>query len=109
MPFGLQGAPPTFQRLMDRVTKGMQSYASAYLDDLVVYSCWKDHVSHIRLVLERLRGAGLTVKLSKCQFGMAKCLYLGHVIGSGGMEPEPSKVAAVNRFEIPKTKTQVRA
>ena len=40
---------------------------------------------------------------------MSKCLYLGHVIGSGGVEPEPSKVDAVNRFEVPKTKTQVRA
>ena len=37
MPFGLQGAPATFQRLMDRVIKGMQSYASAYLDDLVIH------------------------------------------------------------------------
>ena len=57
---------------MDIVIKGMQSYASAYLDDLVIFSsCWKDHVSHIHLVLERLPGAGLTVKLSKCQIGMA--------------------------------------
>ena len=57
MPFGLQGAPATFQRLMDKVIKGMQSYASAYLDDLVIYSsCWKGHVSQIHLVLERLRG-----------------------------------------------------
>ena len=30
------------------------------------------------------------------------------MIGSGGVEPEPSKVAVVNRFETPKTKTQVR-
>ena len=38
---------------MDRVIKGMQSYASAYLDDLVIYSsCWKDHVSqHIYVQL----------------------------------------------------------
>ena len=85
--------------------------ASAFLDDLVIYSsCWKDYVSHIHLVLESLLwGVGLTVKLSKRQFGMAKCLYMGHVIGSGGVEPEVSKVAAVNRFETPKTKTQVPA
>ena len=56
-----------------------------------------------------LVGAGLTVKLSKCQFGMSKCTYLGHVIGSGSVEPEPSKVLVVKRFEAPKTKTQVRA
>ena len=38
-------------------------------------------------------------KLSKCQFGMSKCTYLGHVIGSGSVEPEPLKVLVVKRFE----------
>ena len=110
MPFGLQGAPATFQRLMDHVTREMNGFASAYLDDLIIYSSsWADHVSHLRRVLEKLVGAGLTVKLSKCQFGMSKCTYLGHVIGSGSVEPEPSKVLVVKQFEAPKTKTQVRA
>lgn len=35
MPFGLQGAPGTFQRMMDRVTHGMEEeFVAAYLDDL---------------------------------------------------------------------------
>ncbi|KAL5516317.1 hypothetical protein EMCRGX_G001610 [Ephydatia muelleri] len=38
MPFGLQGVPATFQRLMDRVLKGLESYAAAYIDDLVIHS-----------------------------------------------------------------------
>ena len=93
MLFGLQGAPATFQRLMDHVIREMNGFASAYLDDLIIYSSsWADHVGHLRRVLERLVGAGLTVKLSKCQFGMSKCTYLGHVIGSGCVVPEPSKV-----------------
>ena len=37
MPLGLQGAPATFQRLMDRVIQGMQDYAAAYLDDLITF------------------------------------------------------------------------
>ncbi|KAL5486579.1 hypothetical protein EMCRGX_G019081, partial [Ephydatia muelleri] len=74
MPFGLQGAPATFQRLMDQVIQGMDSFASAYLDDLIIFSSsWEDHMRHLHCVLERLVGAGLTVKLSKCQFGMSKC------------------------------------
>ena len=36
MPFGLQGAPACFQRLMDRVLDGTDSFAAAYLDDVVV-------------------------------------------------------------------------
>ena len=38
MPFGLSGAPATFQRLMDKLLQGMWEYAAAYLDDLVIYS-----------------------------------------------------------------------
>ena len=40
MPFGLNGAPATFQRLMDRVIQGMSEYTAAYLDDLVVMTWW---------------------------------------------------------------------
>ncbi len=46
MPFCLQGAPATFQRLMDRVLQGLEEFSAAYLDDVVVYSTsWKDHLS----------------------------------------------------------------
>ena len=45
MPFGLQGAPATFQRLMDRLIQGLNGYSTAYLDDLVVYSeTWEEHL-----------------------------------------------------------------
>lgn len=58
---------------------------------------------------ERLKGAGLTAKPSKCGFGLTACTYLGHVVGSGVVRPEPSKVHAVLAFPIPVTKTHVRA
>ena len=71
MPFGLQGAPATFQRLMGRVIQGLQDYAAAYLDDLIIFStCWTDHLKHLATVLQRLEEAGLTVKPMKCQLGM---------------------------------------
>ena len=34
MPFGLQGAPATFQRMMDQVLADCSEYAAAYLDDV---------------------------------------------------------------------------
>lgn len=40
MPFGLHGAPASFQRLMDRVLQPHAEYASEYIDDIIVYSYW---------------------------------------------------------------------
>ena len=57
--------------------------------------------------MERLHGAGLTAKPSKCQVGMSHCVYLGHVVGNGIVRSEPSKIESVQSFLIPQTKKQV--
>ena len=110
MPFGLKGAPATFQRMMDRVLHGLGEFAAAYLDDIVIHSSsWEEHLAHLRAVLERLRAAGLTAKPRKWQFAMAQCVYLGHVVGNGLICPEQSKMEAVEVFPVPETKKQVRS
>ena len=107
MPFGLQGAPATFQRLMNCVIRGLE-FAAAYLDDLIVFSeSWEDHLIHICSVSERLRKAGLTAKAKKCEFGASECVYLGHIVGSGSVKPETDKTAAIHDFPTPQTKTDV--
>ena len=109
MPFGLQGAPATFQRMMDTLLNDID-VAAAYLDDVVIHSrTWDDHLRHITDVFHRLREAGLTVKPKKCQFAMSTCIYLGHVVGNGEVRPDSSKVEAVKTFPIPRSKSQVRA
>ena len=109
MPFGLQGAPATFQRLMDGVLRDLDQFSAAYLDDVIIFSeTWEDHMLHLTTVFQRLREAGLTVKAKKCQFGMSHCVYLGHIVGNGTVRPEESKLAAVKSFPQPQTKKQVR-
>ena len=84
IPFGLQGAPATFQRMVDKLLNGLNEFAGAYIDDVIVFSkTWSDHLHHLEEVLGKIQEAGLTVKWKKCQFGMPECAYLGHVIGSG--------------------------
>ena len=39
---------------------------------------------------------------------MAQCAYLGHIVGSGLVHPEPAKIQAVKDFPVPQTKKQVR-
>ena len=74
MPFGLKGAPATFQRLMDVVLRGLQGFSVAYIDDVAIFSnFWDEHLQHANVVLQQIREAGLTAKPQKCQFGMDQC------------------------------------
>ena len=40
---------------------------------------------------------------------MNRCTYLGHVVGSGEVQPEQEKVEAVKCYPTPRSKKQVRA
>ncbi len=52
LPFGLHGAPATFQRLMDRVLQGCEDWSAAYLDDVVIHSIsWVEHLQHLQQIL----------------------------------------------------------
>ena len=109
MPFGLQGAPATFQRLMDKVLRSMEDFAAAYLDDIIIFSAdWRSHMLHLGKVLESLKRAGLTVKARKCQLGMSECRYLGHVVGNGVVRPQQEKLEAIQSFPVPRSKKEVR-
>eukprot|EP00731_Ephydatia_muelleri_P004053 Em0002g229a len=110
MPFGLSGAPASFQRLMDRLLQGCEDYAVAYIDDFAIFSSdWQDHLKQLQEVLMRIEKAGLTVKLSKSKFAKRSCEYLGYIVGGGVVKPILSKVEAISSFPKPDTKTAVRA
>jgi hypothetical protein len=67
-PFGLCNAGATFQRVIDMVLSGLSfDICLAYIDDVIIFSkTIDDHFARLGLVLERLRGAGLKLKPSKC-------------------------------------------
>ena len=102
MPFGLNGAQATFQRMMDGIIRGIEEFTAVYLDDIIIFSeTWEQHRVHIREVMQRLRKSKLTAKPSKCQFGMTECTYLGHVVGNGKVKVDQLKVHAVENFPQP--------
>ncbi|CAM5089952.1 unnamed protein product [Natator depressus] len=110
LPFCLKGAPATFQRLVDQLLRGMESFAVANIDDICVFSqTWEDHVSHVRQVLDQLQETGLVIKAEKCKVGMAEVSYLGHRVGSSCLKPEPAKVEVIRDWPAPQTEKQVQA
>ncbi|CAH0728148.1 unnamed protein product, partial [Brenthis ino] len=103
MPFGLKNAPATFQRLIDRMRSGLNNICVlAYLDDILVISPNLDqHLRDLQQVFDRLRLFNLKANRSKCVFARDRVNYLGHVVSSHGIEPDPQKVEAVNSMKPP--------
>ncbi len=111
MPFGLCNAPSTFQRAMDILLAGLNwDILLIYIDDILIFSqTFEQHLKNLEAVFSRLSSANFTVKLSKCFFGRKEISYLGHLINSDGVRPDPSKVQAVQQFPIPTNLTDVRS
>ena len=111
MPFGLCNAPATFQRLMDRVLVGLQwEQCLVYLDDIVVFGkTFEQTLARLRLVMERLKAAGLKLKASKCKWFQKSVQYLGHIVSAEGIKCDPEKIETVKDWPIPKSVTQVRS
>ncbi len=89
---------------MDCILEPCCGYASAYIDDIVIFSTtWEAHLQHLKQVCQQLKIAGLKVKARKCSLAM-ECTYLGHRVGKGAITLEDAKVAAIEKVKQPKTK-----
>jgi hypothetical protein len=61
----------------------------------------------VRLVLLKLREAGLKIKWSKCEWAVQEVKYLGFVIKDGKVRPSSEKVKALFHYEKPRTRKQL--
>ena len=110
MPFGLTNAPATFQRLMDAVLAGLQwKSCLVYLDDVIIVGrTFEEHLNHLGEVFNRLRQAGLKLKVTKCSLFQEKVCYLGHIVSSEGVSTDPSKTKKVADWPVPTTPKEVQ-
>ena len=105
MPFDLTNAPSTFQRLMNDVFRPyLRKFVLVFFDDILVYSkSVEDHLSHLRLVFDKMREHTLFAKPSKCTFRGTSIAYLGHFISAIGVATDPKKIVVVVNWPTPKT------
>lgn len=108
--FGLTNAPATQQRLVDILFgPDFEQRVFAYLDDIIIVSgTFDEHVALILRVLEKLKCAGLTVNLEKCQFFRSQLRYLGYIVDSQGLRTDPDKVEAILNYPRPTNRKEVK-
>ena len=104
VPFGLATGAQVLSRLLDRVFQDIKfEFVYHYLDDVAIYSeSFEEHLEHIRLVLERLRQAGLTVKPQKVVFATQEISFLGHLVSPGCVRIDPEWTKPIRDFPVPR-------
>ncbi|KAK9888747.1 hypothetical protein WA026_000974 [Henosepilachna vigintioctopunctata] len=109
MCFGLNNAPQTMQRLMDSLFPSGDNTIFAYLDDIIIASpTFESHLTALEYVFKKLKSAGLTINLEKCQFCRPSLKYLGFIIDAGGLRTDPDKVSAMLNYPTPKTTSDIK-
>ena len=78
---------------MQRILRGLDSFCSFYIDDILVFSeSIEEHLHHLAQAFERIEPFGLKLHLSKCSLGHCEVLFLGHVVSADGISPDPAKI-----------------
>ena len=79
MPFGLNGAPATFQRMMNLLLKSENwRQCLVYSDDILVFgSTFEEHVNRLSVVFGKLYNAGIKLSPEKCQFLKSSLTFFG--------------------------------
>lgn len=97
MLFGVYNAPGVFMEYINRIFHSyLDHFFVFFIDDILVYSkSNEEHIRHMRFVLKTLQEKKLYDKLTNYEFWLREVNLLGHIISSGGILINPSKIDAV--------------
>jgi len=100
MQFRTTNASADFQGYINKAIKVvLDDFASAYLDDLLIYSDSKEeHVGHVKRIMQRLLEAGLYLKPEKWEFYKETVRYLGLITSTKGISMDEDEVGMIRNW-----------
>ena len=108
LPFGIRSAPEIYQRIMDTMLEGIPACRDIMDDILIAAKTPIEHDTILSQVVQRAKSWNLQLNVDKCQIRRSEVKYVGHLITSQGLKPDPSKVKALQEMPAPKSKEEVR-
>ena len=100
MPFKLQNAAKTFQRLIDKVFRGLP-FLYANSDISITSRDIKEHNTLLEQAFQRLLYFGLKINVHKCYFSEFKLHFPSHKIDQEGISSLLNKIEVIQNFLQP--------
>ena len=108
LPFGLSSAPEVFHQSVNELFEGLKGVDTS-MDDIIVWGpTMEEHDSNLEKVFQVCMANNLKLNKTKCKIGVKELVYLGDLLTSEGIKPDPRKVSAINNMERPKDKQGVQ-
>ena len=108
LPFTINSAPENFQCRMSQILTDLEG-AICLMDDVLIFGkTQEEHDTWLIKVVEKLQIVGLTLNRSKCEFSQSQVKFLGQVVNSQGISPDPDKTKAILQMDEPKNIADVR-
>ena len=108
LPFGITSAPEVFQQRLQNLLADIPN-VEVFIDDIIVHAATQVlHDGTLDRVKARLHSAGLTLNPNKCQISKASLRYLGHLVTSEGVRPDPKKLEAIQVMPTPTNVEELR-
>ena len=110
MPFGLENAESTYQRMVTRMFEAqLGRNMKAYIDDMVIKSkVASEHIQDLEDVFSVLRKHQLQLNTSKRSFGVSSGKFLGFMITHYSIEINPDQIKAINDLHPPRNPKEVQ-
>ena len=107
--FGLNAAPEIFHNVLRVLIAHLRGVLNSSDDILVFGPTKKEHDENLAALMQLLKERNVTVNGNKDQICQQRVNFHGMVLTSEGLEVDPKKVAAIQKFPAPESESEVRS
>lgn len=99
---------------MHQALEGLEG-VEVIADDILIYGKGDskteaifDHDKNLQALLERCRKLNIKLNKDKVQLRKSEIQYIGHLLTSEGVKPDPRKVSAITSMPSPRDKAELK-
>jgi transposase InsO family protein len=109
LPKGMKNSSAIFQRVMESTLKDIPGVV-IFQDDILLHAPSSDTLAkRLSSVMNRLDEKGVTVNQSKSILNATEVKFLGHLISSTGIRPDPAIMKKIFSFKPPQSKSELES